>query len=776
MARHGVLVAPVLAALFWALGSGAAESEYSGLDFYPVKVLTGVQALDTAQFRQLVRESRDNKMATTFHVVKFYSSKGDGSDPYFKRAALLRPTLVSAAKALRSTAVTVSAIDWEKGDNYEVFREEGIRGRDSLPVLKIFSPDGTSEVYTGDPKQLDAYVRGKVWSFVDSRRGALFPVVSPKRKRAFAEFLEPTDRDRVVLVLGDRGAGSAVRAERARARRAVAALALAFNGTLGFAQTRSRRVAEALGGAARFPAVFIVPADAPLGKARAFEGNLGFQPLRAWLYQWAPFDRVSTVPPKPVDIIMRLIKVGEPCMRRVCVGRGGICIMILMPGELPFGERMFHLESMRLVKRAVAERIGVVAAKKVHYVWTDSDMYSSWVESVFGLPQADYVRTLLWFPQKGRWAPYVRPFRPADIVNWVVDAVEARVAVESVLANPLPPFIADAEEDRPERDSCAWLEKTRPLPDEILSDSFTDRATALLARSPGVRAEEEDEDGGESKPGLAYRNNRVPRPRRGRAGRSVQLSEAVFKQNVVDSPSHWLVWFQSPSSPPSDAEVAAWEGAARALQSMVRFASVPGSERREQILGTLGLRVEDRENSCVRVFPARTLWGDDVFKASASYEAKGLAFTAEALEEYALGLLSRAEDDLVFRVDESRRGSSFQSWFGQLPMQPVLVLYPSRDLDEPPFLLRALAIEFGHLLKMGLAKRSDAEATGVMATAFPAVRLIAPLAKEPNAEGNVPYSEDFVYGPLHFNRLANYIESLIRLVNRGAPARAHDDL
>eukprot|EP00954_Amorphochlora_amoebiformis_P029919 1393832-Amorphochlora_amoeboformis.AAC.1 len=60
-----------------------------------------------------------------------------------------------------STAAEVSAIDWENKNLRGIFRKEGVRRRQSLPMIKIYAPDNTSEIYTGEYKDLEEYVKSR---------------------------------------------------------------------------------------------------------------------------------------------------------------------------------------------------------------------------------------------------------------------------------------------------------------------------------------------------------------------------------------------------------------------------------------------------------------------------------------------------------------------------------------------------------------------------------------------------------------------------------------
>ncbi|GAB5358533.1 hypothetical protein AAMO2058_000466500 [Amorphochlora amoebiformis] len=140
------------------------------IEFYPKNVPHDVRNLHAVSFKRLVQAGIDTKGGRVFHVVKFYSSAGDVNlDPHFARSVRLRSYILEAATnlrwnirilishkctrviwyILRSTAAEVSAIDWENKNLRGIFRKEGVRRRQSLPMIKIYAPDNTSEIYTG---------------------------------------------------------------------------------------------------------------------------------------------------------------------------------------------------------------------------------------------------------------------------------------------------------------------------------------------------------------------------------------------------------------------------------------------------------------------------------------------------------------------------------------------------------------------------------------------------------------------------------------------------
>eukprot|EP00954_Amorphochlora_amoebiformis_P020915 1342847-Amorphochlora_amoeboformis.AAC.1 len=108
------------------------------------------------------------------------------------------------------------------------------------------------------------------------------------------------------------------------------------------------------------------------------------------------------------------------------------------------------MELIRLTKRALTKRIGVVAVNAVHFTWFDSNLYTEWVETMFGLPDVEFARTLIWWPKKKVWsglglqlglrrdmhthmcdkvwAPYVKAFEPNEVAKWLESATQAMLS------------------------------------------------------------------------------------------------------------------------------------------------------------------------------------------------------------------------------------------------------------------------------------------------------------------------------------------------------------
>jgi len=153
----------------------------------------------------------------------------------------------------------------------------------------------------------------------------------------------------------------------------------------------------------------------------------------------------------------------------------------------------------------------------------------------------------------------------------------------------------------------------------------------------------------------------------------------------------------------------------------------------------------------------------DKKKAQAASWITDLALEEKAIVDYSLSLLRDSPSEPIYRLDASQ-GRTLETWFqgGNGPVTARLMLFPSKDLEEPPLLLKALEIEFGQLLQFGLAKKSDAQ----MSQQFqiqktPSIIIVAPQGVPKEGEqlqlGIIPYQ-----GHMSFNAIAIHIESMIR--------------
>eukprot|EP00954_Amorphochlora_amoebiformis_P022162 1351425-Amorphochlora_amoeboformis.AAC.1 len=264
-------------------------------------------------------------------------------------------------------------------------------------------------------------------------------------------------------------------------------------------------------------------------------------------------------------------------------------------------------------------------------------------------------------------------------------------------------------------------------------------------------------------PGSRKQAYRLPRPK-SKWGTSYTLTAANFADNVIHTPSHWIVWFQE--SEPTSEQTQAWNDAAKHLQGKVQFGVVPKRERSWEILNTIGIDIESAAASPkIRLFPARTLWARKRTKIQASTWLD-VGLETEALKKTALSLFvdsSSSSSDLVFSLDSKDPSKSVGMWVSgsSASSKPHMVLFPSKDLDNIPTLLQALAIDYGHVVKFAIAKRSDEEYSERMnVTSFPCMRA---LMKDKHS-GQVGVIE--VDTSLNFNALARWFDSKTRMVEK----------
>eukprot|EP00470_Lotharella_oceanica_P017264 CAMPEP_0170190622 /NCGR_PEP_ID=MMETSP0040_2-20121228/49727_1 /TAXON_ID=641309 /ORGANISM="Lotharella oceanica, Strain CCMP622" /LENGTH=527 /DNA_ID=CAMNT_0010438525 /DNA_START=12 /DNA_END=1595 /DNA_ORIENTATION=- len=523
-------------------------------------------------------------------------------------------------------------------------------------------------------------------------------------------------------------------------------------------------------GSAQLPALFLSPRDEELNKNMLYPGILTYQPLRAWLTRFMTNWEISTRL-MLLDGITAMNYIpqieGNGCLETLCVSRGGICVLSMIPREaLPLAEFNYHLESIRLVKRVLTSRIGVVAVNAVHFVWMDSNLYSNWIESMFGLPDVEYTRTVAWWPSKNVWTPYVKAFDPLELASFLESASKGHLKPlpEPVLSQTITNFSTDDPELYPGDKQCLWM-KYGSAPDTFVTDDFNRKLE--VQRSTNFWEKEEDDP---TAPGVRKTTSRLPRPK-SKWGKSYPLTAANFVDNVLDTPSHWLVWFQQQQQPTKDA-TNAWERAARSLQGKVQFGVVPLRERASEILSSIGVSPEivPKHKPFIRLFPARTRWGKKKSKTAASKWIR-VEFSEDALEEKALSLFTEVKDNMVTMLDQSSGPTSVEAWVADGSPKPRLVLFPSKDLDKVPTLLQAIAIEYGHLIHCGLAKRSDKNlATRMNVTKFPAVRLLS-MDKSSGGLGVIPFDS-----AINFHSIAAFFDKSTRLVPSTSRAAQKDEL
>jgi len=282
---------------------------------------------------------------------------------------------------------------------------------------------------------------------------------------------------------------------------------------------------------------------------------------------------------------------------------------------------------------------------------------------------------------------------------------------------------------------------------------------------------------------------RLPRPR-SKAGKSFDLNAEIFEDNVLKTPSSWLVWFKGGGGEaPNEAQKTAWNKAARQLKGMVQFGSVNASEK-DAIMNqfVLPLPAEGGESASVMLFPSRHAFDGeegeeaDKRKAQASSWITDLALEEKAIVDYSLSLLKESTYDPIYLLDTAQ-GRTLETWFqsGNGQISPRLMLFPSKDLEEPPLLLKALEIEFGQILQFGLAKKSDTQLSQqFQIQKTPSIIIVAPQGVPKEGEqlqlGIIPYQ-----GHISFNAISIHLESMMRPApappggNRGA-ATPKDEL
>eukprot|EP00466_Bigelowiella_natans_P005706 jgi/Bigna1/89297/estExt_fgenesh1_pg.C_460140 len=619
-----------------------------GIEFYPRDVPLDVRNLNPVTYKELVLAGIDTKGGKCFHVVKFYSSAGDVNlDPHFARSVRLRSYIIEAAAEFRNTAAVVSAIDWETKANRALFREQGIKRRHSLPVVKIFAPDGSSEVFTGKYDELVEYVKIQVQSYVKRNRRSLMPklrhVVANTKVRAasttsttstFESFMEKQGPGVIFAYEPKRGGEARVRAEQT-----AAALALNFHGKLRFAKTSDKKVVKLL--------------DSGSGS------NTIKMPVFFFIYEKYKKEEVEEGPKRGVPLKA----------------------VAAYPSASPSYESLqaWLIEILRQVKRSLITRVGVVTTNAIHIVWANAGLYGEWVKTMFGLEEVGFTRIIAWWPTKKLWAPYIKAVdnvneltlwletaslrgakgilpSPEPILytndyktyddHYVDDDESIDAAVERVGGGVAANFSTDDPAKYPGDKVCLWM-SFGVAPDQLRTDDFNRRVEVQLReRSSSSWMDEEgkkQQEKGQDTIGSRKHLYRFARPRN-KWGVSYNLTAATFFDNVVESPSHWLVWFNggfgynnhNNNDHEDDDEdedngagynkqrLEAWNKAAKLMRGKVQFGMISAYERADEILASIGLkhtsssRSSSSSSSSILLFPARTLWGNKKSKVQAS--------------------------------------------------------------------------------------------------------------------------------------------------------------
>jgi len=371
---------------------------------------------------------------------------------------------------------------------------------------------------------------------------------------------------------------------------------------------------------------------------------------------------------------------------------------------------------------------------------------------------------------------------------------------------------------------CLWM-TYGVAPDQLRTDDFHRRVEVQLRQrevnSGGSGSSSRfwmNEGGGKQAPkdsvGAPKHLYRLSRPRN-KWGISYNLTASTFFDNVVHTPSHWLVWFKSFGNDKNTnnnnnneeeegngaryaQRLDAWNKAAKLMKGKVQFGTVSAYEHADEILASIGLDDSSsrRKGSSILLFPARTMWGNKKSKVQASmwlhehtsqekqqndstttgHRDKFTLNTSNATDivHFASSLFghhSYGDDDddksdaVVFRIDNSEPSRSIQAWLADGSKKPRLLLFPSKDVADNvqvPTLLQALAIEYGHIMHCALARRSDEKlAEQAQVTKFPAVRILS-TTRGLGRFGEMQitdYEED-----INFNSLARFFDSNTRMV------------
>ncbi len=695
-----------------------------------------------------------------YHIVQFYNSQGNRQkNPDIARAERARKDYVRVARALRGSAVVVSAVDLSTEDNPSRFFPEGSApSRDALPLVRIYSPDGSSDDFSKPLKKLASTVLGSISKTVSDDLARLMPVLVPKQK-TYKAFKKQKDLAKAVLLFETKGKSKT----RQQIYDTVAALALHFDGRLRFGFSKHKRITKRVFGLEdQLPALVVIPKGQKMSSYRVYKGKLAYRPLRAWLSQFAdPAEALPAAVPaqKAVDTIPQIKS--EGCMQAYCTSRGGFCVLLLVPDRsLSVAEKGYFFDSMRLVRRSLFDKLGMAAANGMHFAWVDSGRHRDWIQDTFGLPPAEYARAVVWYPKKGVFSQFVGALEPAEVAQWLTSASRGKASVDPMESENVLEFALD-EAEPPYTDSTDCSELTgAPLPDEVTQDAKGGRARS--SEQPGGGGTSTADDGASStKSSLGeqiLRTKRFPRPR-GKAGRSYALSAGEFDNNVLRTNANWLVWFQGEQRP-ADADVKAWERAAKSLKGMVQFGVVESGSAGAEILSQQGFSY-DGKASMVRMYPADILREAGATKAEASKWLDDFEFDTGAITERALGMLSAPGDnDRVVKVNEA----SFNGWFTQDTMMNLrFILFPSKDLDTTPYLLKALALEYPGLVLVGLAKRSEeafAQSLGVKK--YPSL-IIVTAQGAPDDKGRMSIGAHMFEGSLSFNSVCRFVETNVRV-------------
>eukprot|EP00466_Bigelowiella_natans_P010383 jgi/Bigna1/70568/fgenesh1_pg.12_\ len=541
------------------------------------------------------------------------------------------------------------------------------------------------------------------------------------------------------------------------------------------------------------PRFFLVPQGANLDSARPSPGTGAFRPMKTWLGQFLEEGSLQSKPevsalptPRSVDTIPEIQS--EGCMQRLCVNRGGICVISLLPTQsLPSGERGYYLESMRLVRRALVDKLGLTPFNAVHVSWLDTSppAVQDWLEKAFGLPGAEYARTIVWYPKKNVWSQYVGTFSPPDLSKWIVLASRGKATVQPLASEEgKTPQLPTKAEDPSCQGAVVFKEgdgsadaDVLAFKDEVVADKFKE-SMKKKGKKKGTSSSSSSSTGSNSPPFMS--SKRLPRPR-SKAGKSFDLNAEIFEDNVLKTPSYWLVWFKGGGEDASEAQEAAWNKAARQLKGMVQFGSVNASEK-DAIMNqfVLPLPAEGDESASVMLFPSRrAIDGEgeeaDKKKAQAASWITDLALEEKAIVDYSLSLLRDSPSEPIYRLDASQ-GRTLETWFqgGNGPVTARLMLFPSK-ISRNRRSAKSTRDRIWAVAPVRAREESDAQ----MSQQFqiqktPSIIIVAPQGVPKEGEqlqlGIIPYQ-----GHMSFNAIAIHIESMIRPAPASPPGGNRGD-
>eukprot|EP00468_Gymnochlora_sp_CCMP2014_P014918 CAMPEP_0167769650 /NCGR_PEP_ID=MMETSP0110_2-20121227/17439_1 /TAXON_ID=629695 /ORGANISM="Gymnochlora sp., Strain CCMP2014" /LENGTH=655 /DNA_ID=CAMNT_0007658655 /DNA_START=294 /DNA_END=2262 /DNA_ORIENTATION=- len=639
----------------------------------------------------------------------------------------------------------VSSLDWADERNHVIFQNLGISAPNDLPCIKIFDPDGEVEDYEGKnlSKLADDIVE-QIQKYVANNLARLMPLLAPKQK-TYKSFKKDKSMPRVVMILEPKGKSKA----RKMTYEAISALSIYFEGRIKFGYSKHKKVSKAFGGGS-LPAVFFVPSGKKFDENRQYTGTLAYRPIKTWLEQFAgtPENLPSAIPPAfAVDTIPQITS--KSCLDKFCVSRGGICVFSLLPQlSISKGEMSYYLESMRLVRRALVDKLGIASFSSIHFSWIDSSAQMSWLERTFGLPPAEYSQTIVWYPKKEAWGQYVGSFSPPEISRWVTLASKGKANVEPMTASL--DTLSEMEDSKEASASCDQMDN--PLPDEVVVSTFKEKS-----KRKGSRKQRKNNEY-KSPPNMAATSKRLPRPR-AKGGKSYTLTPEI--QDTIEL----AIWFQKDDDSSGNET---WTKIARNVKGMIQFGVVDPKYSTE-ILKSLDISPDDApDGPRIRLFPSRNLWGEDIegkAEASSWFEMDLSKESSPDMIKKILGILRQSGRPLSFMIDDKNSLMNFQAFYQANPNPglPRIILIPSKDLQEPPFLIEALAVEFGHIISFGVAKNTDEglkKQFGIEKT--PSLVIISAQG-QPDANGQLQLGVLKYPGHMSFNAISAFLERTIRI-------------